>query len=59
MRFPSSMATKKDIVFMKALIEGGTYHPVIDRRYPLEQVVDATKYVETEQKTGNVVVTLS
>jgi len=58
-RFPSSMATKKDILFVKALIEGGTYHPVIDRRYPLEQVVDATKYVETEQKTGNVVVTLS
>ena len=58
-RFPSSMPTKKDILFIKALIEAGTYHPVIDRRYPLEQVVDATKYVETEQKTGNVVLTLS
>ena len=58
-RFPTSMPTKKDILFMKALIEAGTYHPVIDRRYPLEQVVDATKYVETEQKTGNVVLTLS
>ena len=58
-RFPTSMPTKKDILFMKAPIEAGTYHPVIDRRYPLEQVVDATKYVETEQKTGNVVLTLS
>ena len=58
-RFPTSMPTKKDILFIKALLEAGTYHPVIDRRYPLEQVVDATKYVETEQKTGNVVLTLS
>jgi NADPH:quinone reductase-like Zn-dependent oxidoreductase len=58
-RFPSSMPTKKDILFIKTLIEAGTYRAVIDRRYPLEQVVDATKYVETEQKTGNVVLTLS
>jgi NADPH:quinone reductase-like Zn-dependent oxidoreductase len=33
----------------------GKYRPVIDRTYPLEQVVDATTYVETEQKLGNVV----
>jgi hypothetical protein len=32
---------------------------VIDRRSPLEDVVEATKYVETEQKTGNVVLTVS
>jgi NADPH:quinone reductase-like Zn-dependent oxidoreductase len=55
---PTPNYTKKDVLFLKELVEAGRYRPVIDRSYPLEQVVAATKYVETGQKTGNVVLTV-
>ena len=55
----SPMPTRKDVVFLKELVESGKFRPVIDRTYSLEQVVDATRYVETEQKTGNVVLSVS
>ncbi len=47
--------TKKDVLFLKELVEAGEYRAVIDRSYPLDDVVEATRYVETRQKTGNVV----
>ncbi len=50
--------TKKDVLFLNELIEAGRYRAVIDRCYPLEDVVEATRYVETMQKTGNVVLTV-
>ena len=56
---PIPKYTKQDVVFVKELVEAGKYRAVIDRRYPLEDVVEATTYVETGQKTGNVVLTLN
>jgi NADPH:quinone reductase-like Zn-dependent oxidoreductase len=46
---------KEDLVLVKELVEVGQYRPVIDRTYALDEVVEATRYVETGQKTGNVV----
>jgi NADPH:quinone reductase-like Zn-dependent oxidoreductase len=51
--------TKDDVRFVKSLVEAGDYRAVIDRTYPLEEVVAATAYVETGQKTGNVVLTVA
>jgi NADPH:quinone reductase-like Zn-dependent oxidoreductase len=56
---PIPKYTKENVLVIKELIEAGEYRAVIDRRYPLEQVVEATKYVETGQKTGNVVLTVT
>jgi len=49
---------REDLLLVKELVEAGKYRPVIDRTYALEDVVEATRYVETGQKTGNVVLTV-
>jgi len=57
-RFPLPVDCKRSVLFIKKLIEEGKFKAVIDRKYSLEQIVEAYKYVETGQKTGNVVITV-
>ncbi len=49
---------RDDLLFLKELIEAGKVTPVIDRRYPLNEVPDAIRYLETMRARGNVVITL-
>ncbi len=56
--FPIPKHSDENIVLFKKLIEAGKFKGVIDRCYPLEEIVEACKYVETGQKTGNVVITV-
>ncbi len=55
--FPIPTIKKEDVVFLKELAETGKFKPVIDRQYKLDQIVEAYKYVESGQKTGNVIIT--
>jgi NADPH:quinone reductase-like Zn-dependent oxidoreductase len=56
--FGASRQGTEDLVFLRSLIERGAVRPVIDRRYPLEAIPEAHRYVETGLALGKVVVTV-
>jgi NADPH:quinone reductase-like Zn-dependent oxidoreductase len=52
-------AQRDDVLFLKGLIEAGEFRAVIDRTYPFDEIVEAARYVDTEQKVGNVILTIA
>lgn len=54
--FPLPIASQQDVEFLKTLASAGHFKPLIDRIYPLDQIVEAYRYVESRQKLGNVII---
>jgi NADPH:quinone reductase-like Zn-dependent oxidoreductase len=56
--FPIPRIDRTTVEYLEGLVESGRYTPVVDRTYPLDEIVDAYRYVESGQKVGNVVITV-
>lgn len=56
--FPIPAMRKEDALYLGELARRGTFRPVIDRKYRLEEIVSAHRYAESGQKTGNVIITM-
>ena len=57
--FPIPKHDQEMVKYIRRLVESGAFKPVIDRRYPLDEIVAAYRYVETGQKNGNVVINVA
>jgi NADPH:quinone reductase-like Zn-dependent oxidoreductase len=57
--FPFPKIDRETVEYLKGLVESGQFTPVVDRTYSLEEIVEAYRYVETQQKIGNVVITVA
>jgi NADPH:quinone reductase-like Zn-dependent oxidoreductase len=58
-KFPMQQMRGQQMVrYMRKLLESGQFRPVIDRTYPLDQIVEAYRYVETGRKVGNVIISV-
>ena len=56
--FAAPAFSRPNVELLADLMASGEYRPVVDRTYPLDEVVEANRYVESERKTGNVILTL-
>jgi NADPH:quinone reductase-like Zn-dependent oxidoreductase len=56
-RVPTPIENQEIVEYLRERIASGRFRPVVDRSYPLEQIVEAYRYVEIGQKLGNVVIT--
>jgi NADPH:quinone reductase-like Zn-dependent oxidoreductase len=57
-KFPIPRQNPETIRYLRGLLESGAFRPLVDRRYPLDEIVDAYRYVETGRKLGNVVISV-
>jgi NADPH:quinone reductase-like Zn-dependent oxidoreductase len=57
-KFPIPRQDPETTRYLRGLLESGAFRPLVDRRYRLEEIVDAYRYVETGTKLGNVIITV-
>lgn len=57
--FPLPKDDQQIVRYLRERLQAGEFRPVIDRTYPLDDIAEAYRYVDTEQKVGNVVITVA